>query len=162
MRPLFLSGLLLCSTLAEAQEARPAPLSPAAAQWTSLAAFLVPVVIGSAMTLPDDASDGAVTAGSALFFAGTLIGPAAGYWLGGASGRGWLGVGIRAGILGATLVTLGAEDDSYMVGSFAFLGHAIFDVIRVKPITAGRQAQLRLGMSPGWVKGSGIGMRVDW
>lgn len=168
VRLLLLSGLLLCTTLAEAQEAGRAPLSPAAAQRVSLAAFLVPVAAGIVLVAPHDAPDGAVTAGRVLFFSGTLLGPAAGYWLGGAAERGWLGVGIRGGILGATLVTLGTLDDSYsvvpvaMVGSILLLGHAAYDVVRVKSLTAGRQSQLRLGLSPGWVEGTGIGVRVEW
>lgn len=131
----------------------------------SLAAFLVPVVAGIVVIAPDDASDGAVTAGRVLFFSGSVLGPAVGYWLGGAAGRGWLGVGIRAAITGATFA---AVDDDYgassaaAVGSLLLLGHAAYDVVRVKPITAGRQAQLRLGMSPGWVEGPGFGLRVEW
>ncbi len=165
MPPVLLSGLLLCATLAEAQEAGPAPLSPAAAQRVSLAAFLVPVVAGIVIIAPEDASDGAVNAGRILFFSGTILGPAAGYWLGGAAGRGWLGVGIRAAVTGATFA---AVDDFYAaapvaaIGGLLLLGHAAFDVARVKPITARRQAQLRLGMSPGWVEGTGIGLRVEW
>ncbi|HUG27687.1 MAG TPA: hypothetical protein VMK53_05255 [Gemmatimonadales bacterium] len=165
MRLLLLSGLLLCATLAEAQEAGGAPLSPAAAQRVSLAAFLVPVVAGIVLIAPEDATDGAVTAGRVLFFSGTLLGPAAGYWLGGAAGRGWLGVGIRAAITGATFAIV---DDDYAslsaagIGGLILLGHAVYDVARVKSITAGRQAQLRLGLSPAWVTGSGIGLRVEW
>ncbi len=165
MHLLLLSGLLLCATLAEAQEAGRAPLSPVGAQRVSLAAFLVPVVAGIVLVAPDDAPDGAVTAGRVLFFSGTILGPAAGYWLGGAAGRGWLGAGIRAAITGATFATV---DDDYAslsgaaIGGVILLGHAVYDVARVKSITTGRQAQLRLGMSPAWVEGTGISLRVDW
>lgn len=158
-------GLLLLAASVEAQDSRRTSASPGSSQLSSLAAFLVPTVAGVSLILPDEASDGAVNTGRVLFFAGTIIGPAVGYWRGGASGRGWLGAGIRGGLM----VLMLASDDassSYVgvgdaaVGVMAVVGLAIYDVIRVPSVVAKSQAQLAL--APGWVSGSGIGVRVAW
>jgi len=159
--------LVLFAASVEAQDAGQAWASPKSSQLSSLAAFLVPTVVGVGVILPENASDGQVGVVSALFFAGAILGPAVGYWRGGSSGRGWLGVGIRAGVTAAAVVGVAGSNDigaasTAAVGVLAVLGHAVYDVVRVKSITTARQSTVRLGASPDWVTGSGIGLRVEW
>lgn len=167
MRTILMLSLVLGATAAQAQDSGRTGTSPGSAQLSSLAAFLVPTVVGIGVILPENASDGQVGVGSALFFAGAILGPAVGYWRGGSSGRGWLGVGIRAGVTAAAFASVADSDDigaasTAAVGVFALVAHAVYDVVRVKSITTARQSRVRLGVSPDWVTGSGFGLRVEW
>jgi len=70
------------------------------ALWLSLGSTLLPLAAGGVMIAASDAegSEGSLsTAGALLVSSGIYFGPAVGYWYGGASGRGWKGVGIRFG-----------------------------------------------------------------
>jgi len=137
------------------QESVPGLKSESTALTLSLVSTLIPLGAGIALMASEDGSSygndataeiGAILAGSALYF-----GPAVGYWYGGASGRGWKGVGIRFGVGAAT--TLGAlaicggdrcgifEDDDgatagagllVLAGGGFILGSAIYDIVKVK------------------------------
>ncbi len=159
--------LVLGASVVEAQGAPRGPASPASAQRSSLVGFLVPTAVGIGLILPENASDGQVGTGAVLFFAGTILGPAVGYWRGGAGARGWLGTGIRAGITAAAFATVADSDDiaaasTAAVGVLALVGHAVYDVARVRSITAARQSPLRVGLAPAWVRRPGMGLRVEW
>ena len=75
--------------------------SEGTASLLSLAGTLLPIGLGVAMD-----TQGAT--GQLLIATGLFFGPAAGYWYGGASGRGWKGVGIRFGIAFAAVLTVTA------------------------------------------------------
>lgn len=146
-----------------------AQASPAAAQRASLLGFVVPVVAGIALVAPENASDGQVAAGGLAFFAGAVLGPALGYWTGGAAGRGWTGAGIRAGLL--TLMTLSvAGEDTYTsgvdavlgIGFLALIGHGTYDVVRVRPVVGERQARLAVAQAPAWTGRTGLGLQLRW
>jgi len=137
------------------QESAPGLKSESTALTLSLVSTLVPPGAGIALMASEDAGGygndataeiGAIVAGSALYF-----GPAIGYWYGGASGRGWKGVGLRFGVGAAT--TLGAlaicggercgiwgDDDGaatgaallVLAGGGFILGSAIYDIAKVK------------------------------
>ncbi|MFN2324861.1 MAG: hypothetical protein ABR551_03165 [Gemmatimonadales bacterium] len=167
MQRFILAALVLGASVVQAQGPPQGLPSPAAAQRVSLLGFLVPVAIGTALTVSDDASDGAFVAGAALLFGGTILGPAVGYWRGGAAGRGWLGAGIRTGVLvaaAATLVDFNDGDNAAAAGAGLLIavGHAVYDVVRVRAIVTKRQASVTVGAAPGWVSGSGVGIRVGW
>ena len=120
--------------------------SEGTASLLSLTGTLLPIGLGVAMAASDDQSG----AGTLLIGTGLYLGPAAGYWYGGASGRGWKGVGIRFGITGAAILAIGGicsgdncnifGDDGGALGaamivalgaSVAIVGSAIYDIANV-------------------------------
>lgn len=85
---------------------RPALKSEKTALTLSLATTVLPVALGGVMMALGDAESGVSTAGSLIAGLGLYLGPATGYWYGGASGRGWKGFGIRFGTALAAGVAL--------------------------------------------------------
>lgn len=83
------------------QVAEPDGMTPGTAATVSLLATAVPTALGYASRSPG------------LTMAGLLVGPATGYWVGGAPDRGWRGVGIRAGatLVGSVVVAAAWGDD---------------------------------------------------
>lgn len=175
-RGLFLvaASLLLATPAAgRAQELVLPRVSPQSAQLTSILAYLVPAGLGTALLIPEDASNGAVVAGGLLFWAGSIVGPATGYWRAGAAARGWQGVAIRGGLTAVTFAVVAPADDfgdfsgflvAATIGVLGVTAHAIFDVVRVKPIIAARQRTVvvTFGPAPGWVRGPAAGLRIGW
>lgn len=95
--------------------AGPALKSEKTALTLSLASTLLPAALGGVMMVVGDADSGVSTAGSVIAGLGLYFGPATGYWYGGASGRGWKGVGIRFGtavVAGAALYAICGVGDS--------------------------------------------------
>jgi len=95
----------------------PAPdlKSEQAAFTLSLASTVLPVALGGVMMAVGDTDSGVGTAGSLIAGLGLYLGPATGYWYGGASGRGWRGFGIRFGtamVAGAALYAICGAGDS--------------------------------------------------
>ena len=85
-------------TFSPTQEtAAPNVKSEDTALWLSLGSTLLPLAAGGVMIAASDAEGSLSTAGALLVSSGIYFGPAVGYWYGGASGRGWKGVGIRFG-----------------------------------------------------------------
>ncbi len=159
-RVLLLAGLV--APPLRAQEPDGPPATPAAAQRASLLAFGIPVVAGSLFLLPADASSVSVSRGAALVVTGAVFGPGLGYLNGGATGRGFHGMGIRAGITLAALASFDDPDAGLTLGAVALLGHALYDVARVRAVVARRQASLSLGPAPGWVRAPALGAQLAW
>ncbi len=118
--------------------------SEGTASLLSFTATLLPIGLGVAMVASDDQSG----AGTLLIGTGLYLGPAAGYWYGGASRRGWKRVGIRFGITGAAILAIGGicsgdncnMDDGAALGaamivalgaSVAIVSSAIYDIANV-------------------------------
>ena len=145
--------------------------SEGTASLLSLAGTLLPIGLGVAMTASDDQS----AAGALLISTGLYFGPAAGYWYGGASGRGWKGVGIRFGTAFAAVLAIGVicasrtcvfgdVDDGTIAAavivalgaSVAIVGSAIYDIANVdrhvrnynQGLRADRQRRPRLWLAP--------------
>jgi len=140
-------------TFSPTQEtAAPNVKSEDTALWLSLGSTLLPLAAGGVMIAASDAEGSLSTAGALLVSTGLYFGPAVGYWYGGASGRGWKGVGIRlgTGIAAGLAITLicgdsncgawsdyddGAATAASLVALAAtgvILGSAIYDLARVK------------------------------
>lgn len=149
---------------APAQESAPLNLkSEDTAMWLSLGSTLLPVAAGAVMIAASDDESSLNTAGAILASSGLYIGPAVGYWYGGASGRGWKGVGIRLGTglvagLAITLICTSGDcgyfdNDSgsttavslvALAATGVILGSAIYDLAKVKShVRKANEAKLR-------------------
>lgn len=84
----------------------PAEPSPGASTAISLTSTLLPCAIGSVLFVSD-----APEVGWTLTAAGVLFGPASGYLYGGRPGRGFAGVGIRAGAAVVGMAGIGSMFD---------------------------------------------------
>ena len=136
----------------------------------SLAGTILPIGLGVAMAASENqGSDDQGGAGGLLIITGLYFGPAAGYWYGGASGRGWQGVGIRfvmtfvAGLAIASICSgdncdIFGDDSAFgaaaIVGlgaSVAILGSAIYDIAVVRKHVRNYNQRLlgaRLSLAP--------------
>lgn len=85
------------STATRQEAAAPDLKSDDTALWLSLGSTLLLGAAGATMIALDDSEGTLGTAGALIASTGIYFGPAVGYWYGGASGRGWKGVGIRFG-----------------------------------------------------------------
>ena len=104
------------------------------------------------------------TAGAILVSSGVYFGPAVGYWYGGASGRGWMGTGIRVGTglaAGLAIVAICGDDNCgiwddgdegavvaasllALAATGVILGSAIYDLAKVKShVRKANEEQLR-------------------
>jgi hypothetical protein len=156
-RPMIRSGLRTDAqiTFTPTQETMAPNLkSEDTALWLSLGSTLLPLAAGGVMIAASDAEGSLSTAGALLVSSGLYFGPAVGYWYGGASGRGWKGVGIRlgTGIAAGLAITLICGDNNCngsvfddddvrsataaslvaLAATGVILGSAIYDLARVK------------------------------
>jgi hypothetical protein len=133
------------------------------ALWLSLGSTLLPVAAGTVMIVAADDESTLGMAGAIIASSGLYFGPAVGYWYGGASGRGWKGVGIRLGTgivagLAITMICTGGncdifdDDSGAMAGASlvalaatgVILGSAIYDLAKVKShVRRANEAKLR-------------------
>jgi len=122
------------------------------ALWLSLGSTLLPLAAGGVMIAVSDAEGSLNTAGALLVSTGLYFGPAVGYWYGGASGRGWMGTGIRVGTglaAGLAIVAICGDDNCgiwddgdegavaaasllALAATGVILGSAIYDLAKVK------------------------------
>lgn len=161
---------LALATAPAGAQLSPAPKpSPGAAQRVSLLAFVVPVTAGIVLIAPEEASEARIGVGAAIFWSGAILGPAVGYWVGGAAGRGWLGAGIRTGAAVLTAAAMAGDEgftrgseDVAAVGVLAILGHGVYDIIRIPPVLSSRRAELAVAPAPGWIRGTGLGVQLTW
>ncbi len=138
----------------------PTPKSEDKALWLSLGSTLLPVAAGAVMIAASDDDSSLNTVGALTASSGLYFGPAVGYWYGGASGRGWKGVGIRLGTgivagLAITLICTSGDcgfDDGGSAGAGlvalaatgVILGSAIYDLAKVKShVRKANEAKLR-------------------
>jgi hypothetical protein len=126
--------------------------NPSTAIWLSLGATLVPV--GAAVAVNANSSSGL---DNDLFFSGLVIGPAAGFWHGGVSGRAWPGLLIRGGGLAIySIATSGcngncSQTDQIVRGSgiAIIVASAIYDIATVgKKVRANNSALARAMVVP--------------
>jgi hypothetical protein len=94
VRRTALTSLVALSFAVPSAQAQEADHSPGQAFTVSLLATAAPIAAGLLQN-----KDGLRYG---LISAGIMIGPAAGYWTGGAAGRGWKGIGFRGILVGAT------------------------------------------------------------
>lgn len=135
--------LALCPSIGPAQQTLPSPRavpgekSETSAFWLSFGTTTVPLIVAIASASDGDGMDSAAGLTAA---AGLYLGPATGYWYGGASGRGWKGVALRTGVgLGATLMIVAIcsggcplwGDDSGATGAAGAVGLAAAAVILI-------------------------------
>jgi len=122
----------LVGSTAAAQDSATAKKSPAVAVVISLASTVVPTWIGVSEVL--NGSD--PTAGAMLIGAGTLLGPATGYWYGDVPG--WKGGLILRTAVGAGIALATAAVDytacSYACGLIVIIGGAIVVVSDIRDI----------------------------
>ena len=133
------------------------------ALWLSLGSTLLPVAAGAVMIAASDSEGSLGTAGAILASSGIYFGPAVGYWYGGASGRGWMGTGIRVGtglVAGLAIVAICGDDNCdiwdddggatagaslvALAATGVILGSAIYDLAKVKShVRKANEAKLR-------------------
>ena len=133
------------------------------ALWLSLGSTLLPVAAGAVMIAASDSEGSLSTAGAILVSSGVYFGPAVGYWYGGASGRGWMGTGIRVGtglVAGLAIVAICGDDNCgiwdddggatagaslvALAATGVILGSAIYDLAKVKShVRKANEAKLR-------------------
>ena len=132
------------------------------ALWLSLGSTLLPVAAGAVMIAASGDDSSLNMVGTLLVGSGLYFGPAVGYWYGGASGRGWKGVGIRFGTglvagLAITMICTGGNCDLFnddsgstaaglvaLAATGVILGSAIYDLAKVKShVRKANEAKLR-------------------
>lgn len=147
----------------------------AAALQLSLWSTIVPTLAGAALWLPALAPNwseggggtGGPVAGAALTAGGLLIGPSLGYFYGGAAGRGWRGLGIRAAIGGIMTRSFTADAPDWVpfAGGAAVVASAIWDIASVKrTVTARNASRPRLTLAPfsGNLRAPGLYARIEF
>ena len=146
---------------ARAQDVAAGP-SAEGAYRTSLWGTVVPVTAGAAILVAQGSGEHDRTAPLLLLWGGSLFGPSFGYTQAGLGGRGWRGVGIRAGLELATLTaaiavcgmqcTNDQEDAANIIG-IAGIGlvtvSAVYDIAHVRRNVREHAARTRrLGFAP--------------
>lgn len=195
MRVTPAAALLLASLLVPAcpvsgqQPDRPA--SKPAALTLSLAGTLAPIAAGAVFwaSQGDEGLAGGYRRGpervapAMIMASGVVLGPALGYWYGGRVGRGFLGVGLRTGLLAASFVPAmaicgwdcGVGDSGYdlawlvvAAGSGLGLASAAWDILHVRGAvreSGPRGGDVSITASPIWMgrgRGAGVGVHVRW
>lgn len=173
MRPLILVFALALATpgilpaqdetdstaFARAESAEDRRAGNRARMW-SLAGTLAPYVLAPALAGGRDPGAGALM----LMGGGFYFGPALGYWVEGASARGWMGVGIRFGVvMGAVGVMAALTPDhpysaeepngprattasvAMMLGALGAMGSSVYDIVVVPRHVRSARAAKRSG-----------------
>lgn len=159
--------LLLLATPLPAQSLDDRPMAPGAAQRLAVLATVIPVGVGAA-SFHWGEGGGELSRGVLLMMAGGVLGPASGFWSGGADRRGSLGAVFRFVVGAGTVGAMGAADTqagtdrALLIGGVVFLGHAAFDLLRVGPVLRRRQQGPAITLNPALWEGPGIGVRVAW
>lgn len=174
----FLLLLVLVSTPLAAQN--PAWASADQAHRISLLATVIPVGAGAGILVAQGGGTHDRTAPVLLIMGGLLFGPGMGYNSAGMSGRGFRGVGIRAGLSLATLMASIAicgmdcnnRQTKYDTANLVSLGGlglitaaATYDIARVRRNVRGHEASARGGVSiaPTYVpQTQRLGLRVNF
>ncbi len=132
-------------------EASPGWRSPFLAFAMSAVATGVPVTLGFLNTDPQQE-----TLSGVLVLGGLTLGPAIGYFYGGLWGRGLMWAGVRAGIIGVTLLTMGATASSgglesfgavYAIGIIGLVAvgvDALYDIFAVGSYVSDRNIERRV------------------
>lgn len=158
----FLLCFILVSTPLTAQS--PAWASADQAHRISLLATVIPVGAGAGILVAQGGGTHDRTAPVLLIMGGLLFGPGMGYNAAGMSGRGFRGVGVRAGLSLATIMASIAicgmdcnnRQTKYDTAGLVSLGGlglitaaAAYDISRVRRNVHGHEARARAGMSIG-------------
>jgi len=166
---LGLSAILACPALAQNV---PAATSPDAAYRTSLWGTVIPVGLGATILIAQGGGEHDRTGPGMLLWGGSLFGPALGYTRAGLVGRGWRGVGLRAGLELATVTAAFAvcgmqctndqegAADLVLIGGFSLVAvSAVYDIAHVRGNVRRHARSQPLTLAPFYAPSRRIGLR---